>query len=141
MRQVYDNIRKQWVAASPEEVIRQKWLLKMVKELQFPRELLVIERELKMLPHLQRFPHPLPSRRIDILAYDRNTLPLLLIECKQGPLFDEALQQVLAYSTYVQPACVAIVNENQVISYHLTSKQWDTKRLPSFPELVEAAHG
>lgn len=141
MKQVYDKIRQQWVVATPEEIVRQKWLSYMCTELQFPKELLVIERELKMLPHLKDQPQ-LPTRRVDILSYARGITPLLLIECKAEPLSQEALDQVLAYNTFVQASYVAIVNATSIrLRYNLACKRCEIDRLPSFPELMEAIHG
>lgn len=141
MKQVYDKIRQQWVVATPEEMVRQKWLSYMCTELQFPKELLVIERELKMLPHLKD-QRQLPTRRIDILSYGKSITPLLLIECKAEPLTQEALDQVLAYNTFVQASYVAIVNASSILlRYNLACKRCEINRLPPYPELVEAIHG
>jgi hypothetical protein len=142
MKQVYDTIRREWVAATPEEIVRQKWIQRMVKELQFPSELLVVEKELKMLPHLQQYPHPLPQRRIDILSYSRDVRPLLLIECKGETLTQDALDQAVAYNSFVQAFYVAVVNEHQIrLKYNLACQRCEIDRLPSFPELMEAIHG
>jgi len=142
MKQVYDKIRQKWVAATPEEIVRQRWTQRMVQELQFPAELLVIERELKMLPHLEQYPHPLPTRRVDVLSFGKNphqVFPLLLIECKSEPLSQEALDQAVAYNTFVQAFYVAIVNQDQIrLRYNLSCKSCEIDRLPSFTDLMEA---
>ena len=140
MKQVYDNIRQQWVAATPEEIVRQRWIQKMV-QLGFPKELLVIERELKMLPHLQQHPHPLPTRRVDLLSFGKTDLeifPLLLIECKDEALSQQALDQALAYNTFVQAPYVAIVNQDQIRLIHNKS---EIDRLPCYKDLMEAISG
>jgi hypothetical protein len=148
MKQVYDTIRKKWVAATPEEIIRQTWIRKMVQELQFPKELLVVERELKMLPHLQSHSHPLPNRRVDVLSFgkgihsDHPVFPLLLIECKEGPLSQDALDQAIAYNTFVQAFYVAIVNQDQIrLRYNLACSRCEIDKLPSFSDLAEAVCG
>jgi hypothetical protein len=145
MKQVYDNIRQQWVAATPEEIVRQRWSQKMVQVLGFPKELLVIERELKMLPHLKQHPHPLPTRRVDLLSFgkgDSEIFPLLLIECKDEVLSQQALDQAIAYNTFVQAFYVAIVNEDQIrLRYNLACSKCEINRLPSFKELMEAVNG
>ena len=133
MKQVYDTIRRQWVAATPEELVRQSWLEKMVQELGFPKQLLAVEKELKTLPHLQHYPHPLPSRRIDILSFVNEMSPLLLIECKDEPLSQDAMDQALAYNTFVKATYVAIVNQTHI---HLKGPYGELDRLPSFSELV-----
>ncbi len=145
MKQVYDSIREQWVAATPEEIVRQRWIQKMVQELQFPKELLVIERELKMLPHLQQHPQ-LPTRRVDLLSFgkgiERPVFPLLLIECKDESLSEQALDQAIAYNTFVQAYYVAIVNRDQIrLRYNLACSTCEIDRLPSFIDLMEAVNG
>ncbi|MBS0648715.1 MAG: type I restriction enzyme HsdR N-terminal domain-containing protein [Verrucomicrobia bacterium] len=142
MKQVYDKIRQKWVAATPEEIVRQRWTHRMVQELQYPPELLVIERELKMLPHLEKHPHPLPTRRVDILSFGKNrqgVFPLLLVECKSEPLTQEALDQAVAYNTFVQAFYVAIVNQTEVrLRYNLSCERCEIQHLPSFADLMEA---
>jgi len=144
MKQVYDHIRQQWVAATPEEIVRQQWIQKMVG-LGFPKELLVIERELKMLPHLKHYPDPLPTRRVDVLSFGKGAtdiFPLLLIECKEGALSQQALDQALAYNTFVQAYYVAIVNQDQIrLKYNLACSKCEIDRLPCFKDLMEAVHG
>ena len=145
MKQVYDNIRQQWVAATPEEIVRQRWIHKMVGELGFPKELLVIERELKMLPHLKQHPHRLPTRRVDVLSFGKGSsdiFPLLLIECKDETLSQQALDQALAYNTFVQAYYVAIVNQDQIrLKYNLACQKCEIDRLPSYKDLMEAVNG
>jgi len=144
MKQVFDTIRQQWVAATPEEIVRQRWIHRMVHELGYPKELLVIERELKMLPHLQAHPDPLPTRRIDLLSFGKrnsNIFPLLLIECKDQALSQPALDQALAYNTFVQASYVAIVNQDQIrLKYNLACSRCEISHLPHFKELMEAIH-
>ena len=73
-----------------EEQVRQHWLRWMVQRLHYPKELLVVEKEIKELPHLQG--KSVPDRRVDILCYGKDVhpehllCPLLMIECKEGAL-------------------------------------------------------
>lgn len=130
MKQVYDRLRRQWVAATPEELVRQSWLHKMVEQLHYPPSLLVVEKELKHLPHLSDYEGSLPNRRVDILSFDR-LRPLLLIECKQR-VSEEAMEQAVAYNLFVQAAFVAIVDQNQIcLRSHDRLLDW----LPPFSEL------
>lgn len=129
MKQVFDQLRRQWVEATPEELIRQSWLQRMMQELGYPKEVLAVERELKSL--VRYHPEPLPNRRIDILCFT-NFEPLLLIECKQQ-LSQEAMDQVVAYNQFVKAPYVAIVDRNQIL-LHLKDRQIDY--LPRYDELV-----
>ena len=140
MKQVFDLIRQRWVAATPEEVVRQTWILRMIGDLKFPKELLAVERELKELPHLIGT-RPLPTRRIDLLSFMKKNdtvQPLLLIECKEAELTQEALDQALSYNHYVKAPFVAIVNQNQI---RFQYQQQEIATLPSYVELIGVLHG
>jgi len=106
----------------------------MVEELRYPKELLAVEKELKTLPNLTAT--VFPKRRIDLLCFakkETDLFPLLLIECKDEPLSHEALNQVVAYNTFVQASFVAIVNSKQI---KLLCKNSILDTLPSFEELT-----
>jgi hypothetical protein len=134
-KEVFDPIRQAWVAATPEEVVRQMWIQRMIGELKFPRELLAVEKELRALPHLAQEKNTLPNRRIDLLSFMNTTTPLLLIECKAEELTDEALNQAISYNHYVKAPYVAIVNGSDI---RFCYQQKEISRLPTYLELVEA---
>ena len=133
MKQVFDPIRKLWVAATPEEIVRQTWILRMIEQSQFPRSLLAVEKQLSSLPYLEG---EVPDRRIDLLSFmkvEDDFKPLLLMECKASALTQEALSQVIAYNHYVKAPYVAIVNLEEIMLYS-KGKIWTF--LPSFKELI-----
>ena len=114
---LYDEVRCCWVAATPEEHVRQRILKKMIHGLYFPRELIIVEKELKELPHLS-IP-ALPQRRIDILCYGKNIhpqhllYPLLLIECKKDAIDEKAIDQLMGYNAHVHAYFIALVNPEE----------------------------
>jgi hypothetical protein len=142
MKQIFDEVRKTWVAASPEEIVRQLWVKKMTEELDYPEELMAVEKELKSLPHLASHLAIVPDRRVDIICFGKNVhpiyqlFPILLVECKAEPLSQKALEQVIGYNAYVQASYVALVNDREVVfRYNLGYKLCQLDRLPSFQEL------
>lgn len=136
MKQVYDCVRKQWVAATPEEIVRQLWLKKMIDVLGYPKELFAVEKELKTLPHLQNSLERIPERRADIMVFSAHPehvlFPLLMIECKATSLTPQALQQVLGYNTFVGALYVAVVNEKEVRFLDGTQ---ESNFMPSYEQL------
>jgi len=135
MKQLFDPLRNQWVKATPEEVVRQTWILRMIRELQFPRELIAVEKELKTLPQMTA---SMPDRRIDILSYrktEKELKPLLLIECKESDLKEEAFGQLMSYNFYIKAPYMALVNLNQIL---LHGPQEMLSRLPTYSELIKA---
>ena len=102
-KQLFDPIRQKKVAFLPEEVVRQNLLNLMVDQLQFPKGLISVEKELSTLPHLKNNlkgeteglrgqkanlkkvqnqnssffqDQKLPLRRVDILVFGKNIHPL-----------------------------------------------------------------
>jgi hypothetical protein len=90
MVSLYDPIRKRLVTATPEERVRQALLQRMLKELGFPRGLLVVEAELFLI-----------KRRADLLCYDYSHAPLLVVECKTVPVVSQAQEQLFGYNSII----------------------------------------
>ncbi|MBS0605272.1 MAG: type I restriction enzyme HsdR N-terminal domain-containing protein [Verrucomicrobia bacterium] len=143
-RKVFDEIRQSWVKATPEELVRQQWLRRMVGQLLYPRELLVVEKQLRELPHLCG--SEVPDRRLDILCYGKSEssspplFPLLLIECKDERLTEDAVNQVIGYNHHVRACFVAAVNlsEARMGCYDAQkNKYMFCSFLPSFKELMQ----
>ncbi len=139
---VYDEVRRAWVKATPEEKVRQQWLQWMIGKLKFPKELLAVEKELKELPHL--FGETVPDRRIDILCYasgihpSHSLYPLLMIECKDEPLTEEAVDQVIGYNHHVKAYFVAVVNHEEARLGFFNGNEYQFySALPSFKELMQ----
>lgn len=133
-REVYDPFRKIWVEASPEEIVRQTLLAKMVGELNYPKHLIAVEKEISSLPHLTERKKEVPKRRLDILCFDKkNHRPLLLIECKAIPLKRAMLPQLLGYNAFVKAPYVCLANATEVV---FGGKAGDLSVLPPFEMLL-----
>ncbi len=135
---LYDPFRQCFVAATPEEIVRQKLLQLMTSQLGYPKQLISVEKRLAELPHLRGLAG-LPNRRADIVCFAKDVhpdfplYPLLLIECKEGRVGEEAASQVLGYNHFVQAHYVAIAGETEVLLIHPQKVSF----LPSYPELME----
>lgn len=120
-------IRKKQVADTPEERVRQTLLRKMVAELGYPKGLISVERGVG-------------CRRADIVCYTKEMSPLLLIECKAGPLNDAAIRQALGYNGKIKAPFVAIANANEAITFWFEGeKSVSVPFLPVFKELYEVS--
>jgi len=90
---LYDPIRKQAVANTPEERVRQSLLLQMIGPLGFPKGLVAVEKSISN------------GRRADIIAYAKQKdrlIPLLLIECKAIALDEEVVfRQAFGYNASI----------------------------------------
>jgi hypothetical protein len=143
-QEIFDPIRGSFVKATPEEIVRQHWLRKMVGDLLFPKGLLAVEKGLKELPHLSQA--HLPDRRIDIFCYgmdaSNSLFPLLLIECKREKLTGDALNQLIGYNHFVKAPFLAAVTLNEVQFGVVDASQNKIEYcsfIPSFKELMQWA--
>jgi hypothetical protein len=142
MKLIYDEIRRAWVKATPEELVRQQWIHRMVHDLGYPKEWIVVEKAIGELPHLSGL--SVPDRRLDILCYGNqpagSPFPLLLIECKAELQAEGALNQVIGYNHHVKAHFVGAAGPDQMhLGYFdsLKNKYIFCSFLPSFKELLQ----
>lgn len=100
---IFDFIRKQWLLLNEEEWVRQNFIQFLVQELKYPLELIAVEKEIQLGDLKKRF---------DILVYDRDHKPWMLIECKAGEvnLNEKVLYQVLRYNISMPASFLVITN-------------------------------
>jgi hypothetical protein len=100
---IFDPFRKSWVRLIPEEWVRQNFLQFVVQTMNYPASLIAVEKELELGELKKRF---------DILVYDGNHLPWMMIECKSMdvPLDQKVLAQVLRYHIAIPVPYLVITN-------------------------------
>ena len=142
--QVYDRVRNLWVSATPEEIVRQHLLKKMIDELFYPKELIVVEKSLSEFSLFSSGPTPL--RRIDIACFaknihpDHSLYPLLLIECKESERDAmKAFDQVKGYNLFVRAYFVAVSYPKGELFGFLERGEFRLlDYLPSYTQLIQA---
>jgi hypothetical protein len=116
-RSLFCQIRKEFVKETAEERVRQRTLSSLCV-LGFPLSLIIVERRLSELPHLQLVPQRLPNRRVDIICYQAKTMrPLLLIECKQSANAAKDKRQLFGYNAHIGAAFVSLVSQDQIFLF------------------------
>jgi hypothetical protein len=100
---IFDFIRKQWLLLNEEEWVRQNFVQFLVQELKYPAAMIAVEKEIQLGELKKRF---------DILVYDREHKPWMLIECKAGEitLDEKVLMQVLRYNISMPANFLVITN-------------------------------
>jgi hypothetical protein len=90
--------------------VRQNFTQYMVVALKYPSSLIAIEKEIELNGMNKRF---------DILVYNREHQPWMLVECKapQIELNDAALQQVLRYHISIPVSYLVITNEERTFGW------------------------
>ncbi|NGX35963.1 MAG: hypothetical protein K1000chlam1_00799 [Candidatus Anoxychlamydiales bacterium] len=144
---LYDPIRNSYVLALPEEIVRQKYLSLMIDKLGFSKSLIAVEKDLRLLPHLQEKDFTKVKRRADIISFAKDIhpsysiYPLLMIECKACKLSKDTISQVLGYNHFVGAYFVSIANGYEIITYwyNINEKKYNSVNfLPSYKEMIQA---
>lgn len=144
--QIYCPVRREWVTALPEEIVRQSLIKDMVENKGYPLMGLVVEKPLNQFPHLSHR-KGLPNRRADIVCFvkakEGGLLPLLLIECKAEEWTEKAISQVLGYNHYLGALYIALADSVKVRTgkYDPTTQSYTfAETLPSFHELAQTVY-
>ncbi len=124
--QIWDLIRRRWVALTPEEWVRQHFIHFLVEVSGYPAALLAVEKTIRQGEL---------SRRFDIVVFSRHHRPWLLVECKEPavPLSQAVLDQALRYNLSLQVPFLAITNGNACRAFRLQEgKLEELTALPAF---------
>jgi hypothetical protein len=131
-KQIFDSIRKKYVALTPEEWVRQHMISYLISEKNYPASLMAVETPL-MLNKLRK--------RADVVAYGRDGKPLVLVECKSSSVnvsqssFDQAARYCIAtaikliiITNGLDHYCAEIDNENCKYKF--------LEKIPLYGELI-----
>lgn len=125
---VFDFIRKKWLAARPEELVRLTLAHFLIYDKGYPAGLIELETPLSS---------SLRSFRADMLVRDRQGNPWLLAECKASdvPLDGVALKQAANYAARLPVAFLLLCNGGQCMFLNLgkLSDGWRTG-VPEYPQ-------
>ncbi|WP_420385771.1 type I restriction enzyme HsdR N-terminal domain-containing protein [Roseivirga sp.] len=100
---IFDPIRKKFIQLTPEEWVRQHILNHLIQNLGYPASRTRVESGLKY-NELQK--------RSDILIYNQQLKPLVLVECKAPSvsLGEGVIEQIGAYNKICQAPLIVITN-------------------------------
>jgi hypothetical protein len=103
---VFDPIRKRWIILTPEEHVRQYVIQHLTGCMQYPASLLAVEKTI-MVGNLKK--------RFDIVVYNRDHHPWMLVECKapEVSISESTLRQLLSYQGTVQCSYWLLTNGHQ----------------------------
>ncbi len=100
---LFDEQRKKEVLLTPEEWVRQHFVQYLILKKGYPKSLIAIEKGM-LLNELQK--------RTDILVYNRNHEPSIIIECKAPhiPITQSVFDQVARYNSKYQMKYLVVSN-------------------------------
>ncbi len=102
-RLIYDPIRKKMLVQTPEETVRQLLLLYFLEEKKFNKNKIAVEKALTFNELQKRF---------DVLIYDRETRPWMLVECKAPsvPVTQGTFRQIAIYNMPLRVQYLLVTN-------------------------------
>ena len=101
--EIFDIIRKKNVVLTPEEWVRQNFIRYLIEEKSYPKSLLAIEKEIKVNKL---------KKRCDIVVYNRQLKPILIVECKSFnvKINQQAFDQAARYNQSLNVKNLIITN-------------------------------
>lgn len=107
---IFDLLRKKWIVLTPEEWVRQNFIQYLLQVKGYSAALIAVEKEIQLGELKKRF---------DILVYDRQYKPWMMIECKSTDvkLDESVLEQALRYNAALPVAYIVITNGNNTYAW------------------------
>ena len=101
--EIYDIIRKKFVALTPEEWVRQHAVHYLIKERRVPSGRMNVEVSLQVSRQ---------QRRADIVVFDNTGDPLTIVECKASnvKITQEAFDQIARYNMALKASYLFVTN-------------------------------
>ncbi len=101
--EIFDIIRKKFIVLNPEEWVRQNFIHYLINQLHYPKSLFKVESGVN---------YNQLRKRSDILIFDREASPFLLVECKsyKTKLNQGVLEQVGVYNKTLGARYLVITN-------------------------------
>lgn len=128
---IFDVVRKKYVALTPEEWVRQHIIHFLINEKQVPIGLIGVEKGIKVLER---------NRRVDVVVYNANGEPVLLVECKAPTIVlkPETLLQAAVYNYGFGTQYIMISNGMQHLYLQIEKEKQQFswfENLPVYPFL------
>lgn len=131
-----DSIRKKLIVVTPEEIIRQRMVHFLHKEMNVPYEMIELEVPLSYFSKGAK-------GRADIIVYntiETDYIPVLIVECKAPhiPLTDDVFNQVVRYDNVLSANTIMLTNGYEFYIYSWNDEEhcyFPLKSLPLYDEL------
>jgi hypothetical protein len=123
---IFDIIRKKYLVLTPEEWVRQHFVHYLINHLGYAKTLISVEHGLK---------YNSLQKRTDIIVYDRNANPLVLVECKasENRLNQKVLEQAMMYNKTLKAEYIIVTNGLEHSCLRVDSTKKDIEFLNSLP--------
>lgn len=126
----YDPLRRKEVAATPEEQVRQ-WFIVQLRDL--------FKIPLHMMASEVGFKFGEKQYRSDILVYDREAQPLAVVECKRPDveLSEKTVAQAMRYNAVLSVKYIILTNGKRTLMFRREGQEFRPLGLiPTYEEMV-----
>ena len=131
---IFDTIRRKYITLTPEEWVRQHVLQYLREEKHYPAGLLGVEKGFRMNTL---------HKRTDVVVYNRNGKPAMLIECKapEVKIDQKVLEQASTYNLKIDAPYLLLTNGLQHFCLYINLSDQNHRLLKQIPdfETVNAA--
>lgn len=127
---VYDPLRHREVPKSPEELVRQWFILQLRDRFSVPEHMMMSE---------VGFNFGKKKYRADIIVYDRDCRPLAVVECKRPEVVidDTVVQQALRYNAVLDVHYIMLTNGNNTYLYKRNGNGFEpVSRIPDYETML-----
>lgn len=116
--QIFDPIRKKFILLTPEEWVRQHVIKFLIEELQYPPQLINVEKQLNVHQTIKRY---------DLVVFNPNGSLKILVECKAPkiPITQTVFDQIARYNIVTQAQYLMVTNG---ISHFYCTLDYNTKK-------------
>ena len=123
-REVFDPVRRRWVALTPEEWVRQQTLVRL-HAAGYPPEVMQVEGAITLNGM---------TRRCDIVVY-RDGQPWMIVECKKSeiPLTQKVCDQACRYNTVLRVPYLLLTNGRQEVIVDVDFEKGCLRQLADLP--------
>ncbi len=127
-KKIFDFIRKKYIVLTPEEWVRQHLIHLLVNQLGFSKNLIKVESGLSY--------HAL-DKRSDIVVYDMQAKPYLLIECKapEVKLDKKTMSQASIYNKTLKAPYLVVSNGLKTFCFEIDFEKNSSKQMTSLPKI------
>lgn len=124
---LFDEVRRKWLVLQPEELVRQLIFQYLVVEKAYSRNRISIEKGLKVNTLQKRF---------DLLVYDSEMQPFMLIECKapKVKIQQEVFKQIATYNTSLRVPYLLVTNGINTYCCEINYTDEDFSFLEAIPD-------
>ena len=131
VKKIFDVVRKKYVQLTPEEWVRQNMLHYLIDYKAYPKGLMAVEKRIKVDALV---------RRPDIVVYNREAKPLLIVELKSTnvEISEDTILQIAMYNKKLQVPFLVLSNG---IDHFCARIDYDTSKIdfldeiPAYPSL------